>query len=186
MIQRNPVCTVEFCGFTATTLELEQSGWQFSAQQDPHRSTVRLALHHPRAGLSGLTNECDMSAWLHAATRDAVLLKGHVFRVCSMGSNTRVQYITMSGNTRPWSAVSMFPDMIESPLKELDLHELVPFRAVNHEAEQIVIAPESVTQVLDLLLKCQAPAAAARRVAERQRGVRRAADIQAQVLVEVA
>jgi hypothetical protein len=179
---QNPVCTVRWAGWSSDTLTLQRAGWQFAAQQEKHRGTVRLALRHPQ-GWHGLTNEVNYERVRHMlAGRDGSVFAHDgrllTFDVVCLGSNVQVcaSSVPMTG----WRAVDMFPASTTAVYEQRSLLDWVPFMPVNHEAEQIVVAPESVGQVLDLLLRCQAPAAAARRARDR---VRHSRDLKAQVLV---
>lgn len=186
---RNPVCEVSFLGFKSTTLELERAGWQVSAQQVAHTGTVRLALRHPVAHLYGLTAAVDYRSTMRTWDSLEIMRYSHLlgFHVTSMANEVRCLYLSEPGLLGSWGAVSCVPEATTlTSHNEARLEDLVPFRTVNPHAEQIIVAPESVTQVLDLLLACQAPAAQARRLRAERREVRQASEIQAQVVVEVA
>ncbi len=186
---RNPVCEVFFAGFSSDTLTLQQNGWEISAEQDGRAGEIRLALQHRQAGVYALTNSVNFRSTMGTWQTPAIQKYGHLlkFQVCMMSSIGRC---TMAVMREPryggFTPVSALPETSDSSTSEMKFEDLVPFRAVNPNAEQIIVAPDSVPQILDLLLKIQSPAARERRLRQQRTDVRRAADIQAQVLVEVA
>lgn len=179
----NPICTIDFCGWRSNTLTLQRAGWDISAQQDTHTRKIRLALHHRAAQLSGITNAVPYTNWIPTIEGRCEDTSPIVFTVQQMSSNLRVQYIAMNESSFKWHPIDCFPANSHCNFRDLALHEVVPFRTVNPDAEQIVIAPESVTQVLDILLKCQEPEARKRRIAQRNREIRDLSQIKAQVVV---
>lgn len=46
---------IHWAGWETDTLRLQQAGWQLSAEQDPMRNTMRLALRHEQIRMEGLT-----------------------------------------------------------------------------------------------------------------------------------
>ncbi len=182
---KSPICTVRFAGWESTTVALQQAGWAVSARQNISHYSVGLALHHPQTGLYAVTDDITMPALWRPKT-DFIPHDCVVFNVIAMSTNLRCTYVPMYQSAFAYSPIDCFPSTYQSAASDQALQDLVPFKTVNHDATQIVIAPASVPQVLELLLRCQAPAAAVRRAEDRKREVRRASDIQAQVLVEVA
>jgi hypothetical protein len=179
----NPVCKVIFAGFKSSTLELQQAGWEIAAEQDPFKG-VRLALHHRKSGLQALTNTVPMLELRAAVTKSAGydIIKHITFQVVHVGTDTRFQIIPMVGPVS-FKAIDATPEWSEVKSSEISFHDLIPFRTVNPDAEQIIVAPDSVPQILDLLLKCQAPVQ--RRIRQNER-VRSAADVAAQIVTAVA
>lgn len=178
----NPICKVEFAGFESTTYELQRCGWEISAEQDLHHG-LRLALSHRASGLQALTSSVPMyeiSRELQA--NGHAIIKSHVFRVITVGTDLRFQVIPMA-RTVSFSPIDCVPSFQEYKSSESRFHDLIPFRTVNPDAEQIIVAPDSVPKILDLLLKCQAPAQARLRANERVRASR---DIAAQIVTAVA
>lgn len=187
---RNPVCRVRFAGFTSDTLTLQQAGWQVAAQQDVERGSVGLCLRH-KSGWYAVTNHVGYSELLRSSLREPMrsMLVNYgsgefalTFDVVTFSSDVRMAYMVQPSSVA-WNAVDCFPQATAMSVHEHKLEDLVPFLPLNHNAEQIIVAPESVPQVLDLLLKCQAPAAAERRQRDKARAWCEAAQIQAQVLV---
>lgn len=175
---RNPICRVYFAGWESDTLKLQREGWEISAQQDPYRRDISLALYHRQSGLTALTNSKSFGSMAWATPYMAELAEVLSFNVVAMHNNIRAMYMPMREQSVRWAPISCLPECSEMTTVEKSIHDIVPFRSFNPDAEQIVVAPDSVPQVLDLLLKCQVPAAEARRTRQRKEAAKMAAHIQ--------
>ena len=171
---QSPICEVLFEGWVSNTYDLQRAGWEVSAEQDPHRDSVRLALYHRKSGLQALTNQLSYRQTIAAnfARGSKPFLQ---FRVVCMSTVLRAVMIPWAGGAASWTPVDCTPRLSD----EVDLKDLIPFRPVNPDAKEIIVAPSSVPQVLELLLKCQEPVMEKVRRHERQRA---AADIAVQVV----
>lgn len=171
--------TVHFAGFSARAYQLQSSGWDLSLSHERMREhgadVLRLALKHKAANLYGVTKGLDITPWRRSIMAKCVLPPLE-FEVCAMSHDLRFMVMPMKQMT--WKPVSSFPDCEISRYDEDSIWNIVPFRTMDPDAEQIVVTPESVPHVLDLLLKCQAP-----KQAELRSKARR---ISAQIVTEAA
>lgn len=143
---------VRFAGFRSTTWDLQQEGWQISAEEDYQRDTIRLALRHPPTGLymlaDGQRYEFRSKAYSPYGRMDESL----VFNVRHCSSKMAVQLRERTFDFRAIDAMPMFTD---TPFKRIEDFSI--FAPALVRTEEIIIEPQSVAECMDLIRKMQAP-----------------------------
>jgi len=150
IIQNVPI-PVEMAGWRSDTYELQQHGWQISADQDVHRRCIQLALHHPRTGVYAMSMIEDLD-YFHPERAD--MLRHMVIHINQMGVKVLFQH-TINISQEPMSAfnpVDATPYIIETKISSLE--DLVVFRPLPKE---IIVAPDSVPSLMDKILALQDP-----------------------------
>lgn len=172
----SPICEVEFAGFRSDTYTLQRAGWQLSAEQDFNHARVRLALKYEPAQLYAMTNSVSYS--------DLIRFDGGSWRGKITPLTFRVQWVSTTPRIEIWSepsygSVSFQPIDCEPILAQREaksIEDLIPFRPISTEAPELVIAPDRVSEVLDMILKCQDPRQAEIREAQRRQSWKDAQD----------
>lgn len=138
---------IEWGGWESTTTRLQQMGWEISAEQDIRFMGVRLALRHQDFKMYGLTSMLDLGVWedLHRFEVDAAL-----FRVQYMASRMHVQIREDLTRFKPIDAM---PQMVE--IKEIEDFKI--FAAPLARTEEIIVDPDEVDRLLELIKEAQGP-----------------------------
>ena len=158
---------VHWCGFVATTRDLQRDGWQISADQDMSALAVRLVMKHEDHQMFAVTNLVDICRWseMHAA---AAMGRGWIaddprndwrfldFHVVRMAPQIMVQYYEEFGapflNTRPIDAYTQMKcGRIDS------IEDLVPFASPLVQTKELIVAPDKVSSILAQLVEAQIP-----------------------------
>lgn len=190
----SPIAKVYFEGWESDTTTLQRAGWDISSYEVPPihgRPMIRLALRHEKLRLYALTNgielTMDMIHRLHTMDRpDATFL---CFEVITMGGEG--QMVTVMGEMPKtvFMPVDTFPEYSTGYSRNY-LKDMCIFRTIPTEAPELVVAPEKVHEILDLLLKAQDPKQAEIREKKRRaawcpnntEGYNARADIRAQIV----
>lgn len=152
----NPPIPVRFAGFESNTLRLQESGWDLSVERMQNRDSMRLALRHERAGLYAITRDVSTMCMMDMA-RGGDWWKMIEFEVIWCGSGGRFHIMPQMGalNFKP---VSGIPEFDECEYKDVDFRDAIPFRTINADpASEIIVAPDSVPELLEMILKLQDP-----------------------------
>jgi hypothetical protein len=156
-------CRVFFAGFETTTTQLQQQGWELSVEQDISRFAIRLALRFQPARLYMVSNPCEYDFFREA---DRGGFGDHLpeFHIRYCASNFTVQLAERSFNFRSIDAV---PTYTEAPRKSID--DFGIFAAPLVRTEEIVVEPDTVSDLLAKIKAMQAPELAALRERNRRR-----------------
>jgi hypothetical protein len=200
-------CPVFFAGFKSDTATLQNNGWDLSMEQLNNfahaRSELRLAMRHEKAGLYALSAPVAWDQRREYAYQTSMREPGYVhqtalgadwdysltFQIIYVGSNARFQIIPQS-RAMFFQPIDAFPAVEQ--VQELDFDQAIPFRTISAEAPELVVDPDKVGQIMELILKAQSPKQAeirqeTRRRAWRERdatsqGYDARADIRAQIV----
>jgi hypothetical protein len=171
----SPICEVEFAGFRSDTYTLQRAGWQISAEQVPSEGRIRLALKFAPAQLYAMTSTVSYTDMMYFNSpnyrREAAPI---VFRVQWMSTSPRIEIMSQPVGGFRFEAIDCEPMLANREVKSMD--ELIPFRPISTEAPELIIAPDRVAEVLDMILKCQDPRQAEIREAQRRQSWKDAQD----------
>jgi len=154
----SPNIDVRFAGFRSTTYELQQNGWQLSAEENPMYRSVRIALHHPQAGLYGITNNIRMDF------QDTILDYRSIhdkmfppFEVVQISSEMVFQFNknTPMPNFNPIDACPQYDNVMWRRQKISDMKIFAPIDL--KRTNEIIIEPDEVGYWLEKLLAVQKP-----------------------------
>lgn len=158
---------VEFAGFRSDTLKLALAGWDLSMQQimDPREygPSLRLALRHEGAKLYALSDNHRLEyGQVHAARRNVVeyaqFLSQMCFRISYCAPDIRFASVAMrySGSAASFgssfNAIDPFPQerTVEESIKDFKF-----FKIANPSIKDIIVSPDQVPELLDLVLRTQ-------------------------------
>lgn len=150
---------MNFQGFKANVLELEQAGWDIALSQTRdlrYNYNLQLILKNTELDLCGITEieSIDMEKFLFGfgTNGSSMTLPQIWFRVRSIAPKIRTVTISMQ------TSVSFFQADFEPRLQtyeEIDLDTLMPFQPKS--PKEIIVEPSEVNMWLDKLLEAQAP-----------------------------
>jgi hypothetical protein len=173
---------VRFAGFQSNTLALAEAGWDLSLRQtfSPWKAGVELelAMKHAGAGLYGITNVVHVEMariydLLHGNTGYAALFTDVGFEVRCIAPDIRCKIfpIQTTGSVREFanafSPVDPRPQDRES--SEVSVRDFKFFKVANPTLQDIIVSPDQVPQLLEMVLKAQEPTMQGIRARERSR-----------------
>jgi hypothetical protein len=171
-MQNRPI-PVNFAGWESDTYRLGRSGWQMAVETDPRRMIDRFMFHHKEIGLTatGFLNEPFrfMNLGRYAQAGDISREDGHI-EICSIATVGNFQFRRMDLNlSRSYRADT---EPIAVDVTEGELHRLPLFAelfAGRPEMQELIVEPEDVQQLLDKIVRLQAPGMREIRARDRKR-----------------
>lgn len=163
---------VRFAGFAATTPQLQQMGWQISAEQDFMGDRCRIALRHADLQVVAITNSV---SFYHLAIRGAPggyidPTRDHVltFDVVRMGNlETYVHQWCMDEPIRPgaFESIDAKTQFVSGRVDRFE--DLVIFAPPLVETQELIVDEGKVSAILAKLVEAQKPEQ--ERIRDRQR-----------------
>lgn len=181
----SPATMIDFCGFRAQLHVLQDNGWEISADQHVNYSfshsgyRVSLMLRHSKAGMTMMTNntEVDRHAFLdHHWGQKAPEL---YFRIVSLQYDNRppmyvefmnhMDFMPLRAGMDPFHPIDASPKILGIDLNKVDLYSHSVFRKLDVESN-IFVPETSAAELMDIILKKQAPKQAEIRERRRREG----------------
>lgn len=173
MMLKNPIVPVHWAGWQSTTLDLQQAGWEWAVEEDFATMRLRFTLRHPTMHLYGISQDVRIGGEMYFGDN---LHSRHVPPIYMQGMVPRMQVYTMQYSTMPaFVAFNARPEYTMPETEVKTMEDLRIFRPVPIEApevKEIVVAPESVTEMLDRMLAMQSPKQREIRERMRKEGLR--------------
>jgi hypothetical protein len=143
---------LNWAGWETDTFRLQQAGWSLSADQDLYRNTMRIAFRHQGLETTALT---EVSCWdFERSHYDPAYLAGVTLPVKVMSRQVNIH---MHGEV-DWSGfkpVDAQPSWTSHRVERLE--DLVHFAPSLARTKQIILPEESVSDLLDRIVKMQEP-----------------------------
>lgn len=163
---------VWWSGFRATTLTLQQAGWQIAAEEDCHGSRIRLMLKHDDLRLYALTNVREWD-YFRQDREQAPL----VFQVAHAAPRIECRVTAEIGaGWANFQQIDAAPQFIEQRIQTPE--QLRIFATPMTRTEELIVEPQDVAAMLEQIRKMQAPEQARIRAKERLAASREGMDIQ--------
>jgi hypothetical protein len=191
----NPISTVHFAGFESTTYRLQKEGWQLSMEQSYEHASLRLAMKHERARLYAISAPVEYQYFHYMKTRYGSEPPPITFNIIHMSGSIQLHL----PQSRPVSFMAIDATPTWSEDRVVSFEDAIPFRPLNAEAPEIIVPPQSVPELMELVLKLQDPKqaeirknrrreawAAGERAHYDSQGYNPASDIQAQIITLVS
>lgn len=158
-VEQSPICEVRFAGFRATSPQLQQHGWEFACDQDPHRDYIQFAVRNPRLGVYGLSDQLDMLDFRNAAYRrhpyiNSSLNSNYAFPVIEI-KNLAETFKVVHGDFMTMSAVDMYPQRVKV---ENDIRDMPIFAPFEKQAPELIVEEKDVNELMQQILEMQKPA----------------------------
>lgn len=157
-------CPVYFAGFETTTTRLQQEGWELTVEQDIRDCRMRLLMRFQPAGLYMLSEEARFDYFRNADMRFGGPDVTPEFHVRKVSSKMVVQLMERSFS---FQAIDAQPTFTEAPRKSVE--DFGFFAAPLVRTEEIIVEPETVSDLLAKIKSMQAPELAAIRERNRRR-----------------
>ena len=152
----NPAVPVHWLGWESDTYRLGQHGWEFSMRQDPRENVVQVSITHPQHRIYGISRRIDNVNFLNHYHNQGMIHNRYPFeiRMLSMAENLVVQ-MPMSFDATNWEGVDTVPYFERAEAKSLA--DLKIFRPLPPPESDIILAPPSFDEILQMALDHQAP-----------------------------
>lgn len=152
---------VRFAGFEASTLALQNQGWELSInERRDYDFSLQLALHHPQARLYGYSNPVRLN---YGATmgRPHELMKYFEtigFDLICLSPSIQFHVVPIIGMPS-FNPIDARPSLEGIESKKINIHEMNIFQPINTNAE-IIIDKSTVPELLEIIQKKQMPSQA--------------------------
>ena len=157
-------CRVVFAGWETTTSRLQQAGWQLSAEQNVYSGRLGLIMQYAPCRLRMLAEAQDFDFFSYRAQHDGDRPTFLISRVFS-----DAQVVLSGFDFTKFGPIDAIPTM-SMEKRSLDDYKL--FATPLARTEEIIVAPDTVSELMEKIRKLQQP-----ELAEiRERNRRRAAD----------
>lgn len=137
-------------GWTATTTQLQQAGWEISAEQDIQYATLRIALRHRDFRMYGLSQRIPVDYFEMARRNIPMKL---TIRIEHMASQLNLNIIETSGLSG-FAPVDAYPQMVDTQRKSIEDFKI--FATPLARTEEIIVDPSQVGELLEKIKKAQA------------------------------
>jgi hypothetical protein len=156
---------VWWSGFRATTLALQQAGWEIAAEESIYEGRIRLMLRSRDMRLYAITNGVEWDYYRQDADRTPL-----VFQVVSAAPRIECQRIPEVGaGWADFNQIDAQPQFIETKIETPD--DLRIFATPLARTEELIVEPATVAGLLEQIRKMQAPEQT--RIRERERAAHR-------------
>lgn len=159
----SPVCEISFAGFRATTLGLQNAGWELSARQghSPNRAgyDIQLMMNHSGGGLTMLSS---MQMIDYSFLRDKMMSNEMHFDVVGLQVGERsffmpkVRPFEIDFSARSFNAIDATPSLERIDLNKIDLMKFGVFKKINDSAN-IFLPEKTISELMDDILSKQKP-----------------------------
>lgn len=169
--QRSPEVEVWWAGWRSNTRQLQRHGWRFAVEDEWHRNEVRMFLQHERFGWTGYARAQRAYAGLGSRfEREYLQNPLQAFEVYAMSAPDLMVSVD-AGPLKDFIHVDMMDRLIEPRgVKRRPVAGL--FTPWVQEAQELIVEPATVAELLDKIKAMQAPQLAAARERNRLREAR--------------
>jgi len=155
----SPITKVYWAGWESDTLRLQKAGWELSTEQDIYRQSIRMAFRNTGYNIYGISNpisreEClDMkSMFINGHPRsDLVFNYFPPLTINYMASRMHVELREHSMEFMPIDATPAFETREVKSIEDFQI-----FRPIGNPKE-LIVTPDSVPELLELIMKKQDP-----------------------------
>lgn len=145
---------VRWAGFRSDTYRLQQEGWEIAAEEDVAYGRIRLLLRHQDMRLYALTNHVDYQYRHPHGIEGGPPL---VFQVVMASPRIEVQRIAEAGASsfESFHQIDAQPQLVTSEIKSLEDFRIFATPLVR--TEEIIVEPQTVSEMLERIREMQAP-----------------------------
>lgn len=138
-------------GFRATTIVLQQAGWEIAAEESIHDGRIRLMLKHQDMRLYALTHSIEWN-YFDQQRREVPL----VFQVCAASPRLECHRIQEIGaGWADFKQIDALPQWVDTKIETPD--DLRIFATPLARTEELIVEPQTVEAMLEQIRKMQAP-----------------------------
>ena len=155
MTSLTPLCHVQFLGFRAQVMDLQNSGWDVSLLQERRGYDVvmAMALEHKALNMRAVSRVLREDIHKFLSPDLLPTIPELIFHVEAVAPNINICNVSMNVQSVSFSSVSFEPSM--ETITSIDLATVLPFKP--EKPQEIIVDPSEVSMWLDKLLDAQAP-----------------------------
>jgi hypothetical protein len=145
---------VHWAGFESDTYRLQQAGWELAVEEEIEYDRIRLMMRHRDMRLYALTDAADYYYRRDETPGREPPLR---FNVCMAAPSIQVQRMNVAGPMafENFRQIDAKPQMIESEIKSIEDFRIFATPLVR--TEEIIVAPQTVSEMLQKILEMQLP-----------------------------
>lgn len=149
---------LRWMGWEANTYDLQQHGWELSAQEDVSRRAMSIAIRNQRVGFRGLTDSLDWDYWYQMERNTGRFQDPRSLPCfsCHLGSDIIVNHSGVSANDavefRPIDARPMYKE-----ITKMSIDDLAHFRPIEKPKDEIFLREASLDEIMKMALSKQEP-----------------------------
>ena len=161
------------------TLTLQDAGWQISVAEDPSRHSLTIAMYHPQTRSEGFSDPINLRDLYQVRDNSEYFVqhinpdfaKFFVVRMRYLSNGVPLQVITHERFPafRPIDATPQYTQIDEAPRS---LSDLVWFAPVTRESTEMIVKPENISKILDMIREAQIPEQEQIRIRTQRRDLR--------------
>lgn len=144
---------VYWAGWETTTTRLQQQGWELQVEYDFSRMAYRMVIHHRRGEMWGLSDLVEMyRGW--GSSRNYAQEPGplHPIHIKHMASKMVVEII---GQTMSFQPIDAYPQFTNREIKRLE--DMVQFATPLVRTKELIVNPDEIGKILELIQQAQLP-----------------------------
>jgi hypothetical protein len=153
---------VVFAGFKGNTLSLARAGWDLSMRQQSNlwgAYEMQLVMRHDGARLYALSSPIELEygrlgSCLNDPVRYAELLSQLHFSIACIAPQIEFHVMPVRGNmfASEFKAIDPFP---QERTEKISVKDFKFFKVANPSIKDIIVSPDQVPELLDMVLKAQ-------------------------------
>lgn len=158
---------LHWAGWETDSVQLQQAGWQLSAEQDYNRDTIRILFRHNDFKIYGLTKVDRFDYQRFWMDQSFERMGSPTLEVRFMCAELRVN---INDNLAAFVAVDAYPQYVEREIKKIE--DFGIFATPLIRTEEIIVDPNNVAAMLKRIKEIQAPIQTVIRESNRRRDLR--------------
>jgi len=147
----SPLTKILWAGWESNTLTLQNQGWQLSAEQSMESMNFRFALKHPNFRMYGISQMIPYYDFYDVYQRKDGFSSLPPIIIVHMVSRMEINLYDDLSKMQPIDAL---PTFVENEKK--DIEDFMIFRPIG-KSQEIIVSPQEVPELLNMIIKKQSP-----------------------------
>lgn len=151
----NPILRFHWAGWTASSMSLQNAGWQLAVEEEIYNGSIRVAMRHPQHVVRGITEFMPEDAYreLNASRRHlGVIPRGPQLNT-QLANALQLRIVETA--MPDFNAIDCQPQLVEYQERTLDDFKMFP--PVSYNVDQILLEEASMAQIIEAALSKQSP-----------------------------
>jgi hypothetical protein len=144
---------VFFMGFRSDTLTLQQCGWELAVEQEYHFNQMRLLMRHRDLDLYAISDNIGFN-YRQAAAQGMYSDQPLIFNVRGC-AHKFMEIIGKPMTISKFNQIDAMPQIVEHNIKHID--DFGIFATPLARTEELIVEPQTVSEMLEQIRKMQAP-----------------------------
>lgn len=158
----NPPLRVHMLGMEGTTQSMQHAGWSLSMRQDVYQRSIQLSMRHEQMKLFALSRSMDLDYMQYSSRNHDNFYRHFVFVIDSVATKMEIvlhssEFLSMRhpiSHFEGYSPVDATPQI--ERLQRRSIEDFMLFRPINN-TKSVIVDPNDVPQLMEMILKAQQP-----------------------------